>query len=74
VNRDDHEARKQIEAALAVGIRDARLLRHAGEIALKEGDRTAAEKYLKQAADLNTIESEQARTVLASLSVPAASR
>jgi tetratricopeptide (TPR) repeat protein len=74
VNGDDHEARKQIEAALAVGIHDARLLRHAGEIALKEGDHTAAEKYLKQAADLNTIESEQARTVLTSLSVSAASR
>jgi tetratricopeptide (TPR) repeat protein len=74
VNGQEHEARKQIEAALAVGIRDARLLRHAGKIALKEGDRTAAENYLKQAADLNTIDSERARTVLTSLSVSAASR
>jgi tetratricopeptide (TPR) repeat protein len=31
-NGRDVEARKQMEAALAVGIRDARLLRHAGEI------------------------------------------
>jgi tetratricopeptide (TPR) repeat protein len=74
VNGQDHEARRQIEAALAVGIRDARLLRHAGEIALKEGDRTAAENYLKQAADLNTIDSELARTVLVSVAAPAASR
>jgi tetratricopeptide (TPR) repeat protein len=74
VNGQDHEARKQIEAALAVGIRDARLLRHAGEIALKEGDRTAAESYLKQATDLNTIDSERARTVLVSVAAPAASR
>jgi tetratricopeptide (TPR) repeat protein len=74
VNGQDHEARRQIEAALAVGIRDARLLRHAGEIALKEGDRTAAENYLKQATDLNTIDSELARTVLVSVAAPAASR
>jgi tetratricopeptide (TPR) repeat protein len=74
VNGQDHEARKQIEAALAVGIRDARLLRHAGEIALKEGDRTTAENYLKQATDLNTIDSERARTVLVSVAAPAASR
>ena len=74
MNGQDHEAREQIEAALAVGIRDARLLMHAGEIALKEGDRTAAEKHLKEAADLNTIDSEQARTVLLSAAAPAASR
>jgi len=74
VNGQAHEARRQIEAALAVGIRDARLLRHAGEIALKEGDRTAAENYLKQAADLDTIDSERARTVLVSVAAPAASR
>jgi tetratricopeptide (TPR) repeat protein len=74
VNGQDHEARRQIEAALAVGIRDARLLRHAGEIALQEGDRTAAENYLKQAADLDTSDSERARTVLVSVAAPAASR
>ena len=74
VNGQDHEARKQIEAALAVGVRDAKLIRHAREIALKEGDRAAADKYLKQAADLNTIDSEQARTVLAGGSAPVVSR
>jgi tetratricopeptide (TPR) repeat protein len=55
VNGQDTEARKQIEIALAVGIRDATLFRHAGEIALKAGDLAAAERY-----------SEQARVVLAS--------
>jgi tetratricopeptide (TPR) repeat protein len=73
-NGNDQEARKQIDMALAVGIRDAKLIRHAGEIALKEGDRTAAEKYLKQAAELNSVDSEHARDILASLSTPAASR
>jgi tetratricopeptide (TPR) repeat protein len=61
------EARKQIEIALAVGIRDAKIFRHAGEIALKSGDRAAAEHYLRKSADLNTVGSDQARITLASL-------
>jgi len=61
------EARKQIETALAVGVRDAKMCRHAGEIALKSGDKTAAENYLREAAELNTVGSEQARITLASL-------
>jgi len=61
------EARKQIEAALAVGIRDAKIFRHAGEIALKSGDKTAAEHYLRESAELNSMGSEQARITLASL-------
>jgi len=73
VNGDNVMARQQIETALAVGIQDARLLRHAGEIALSSGDTAAAQKYMRQAADLNAPESEQARTMLASIS-QAASR
>lgn len=61
------EARQQMETALAVGIRSARVFEHAGEIALQAGDRTAAERYLRQAADLNSIGSEQARITLAHL-------
>jgi tetratricopeptide (TPR) repeat protein len=61
------EARNQIESALAVGIRDAKMFRHAGEIALKSGDPAAAERYLKESVELNTLGSEQARTTLASL-------
>ena len=67
------EARKQIETALAVGIRDAKMFRHAGEIALSAGDRPAAERYLREAAELNSVGSDQARTTLAKLS-PVAGR
>jgi tetratricopeptide (TPR) repeat protein len=73
VNGRDAEARKQIESALAVGIRDAKLFHHAGEIALAAGDIAAAEDYLKQSVELNTMDSEQARITLASLS-PAGQR
>ena len=66
-NGQDMEARKQIETALAVGIRDARLFLHAGVIALKSGDRAAAERYLKQSAELNSEDSEKARNILAGL-------
>jgi tetratricopeptide (TPR) repeat protein len=38
VNGQDAEARRQMESALAVGIRDANISRHAGEIALKTWD------------------------------------
>jgi tetratricopeptide (TPR) repeat protein len=72
VNGRDQEASKQIEAALAVGIRDAKLIRHASEIGLKAVDNTAAHKYLQQAVFLNTSESEQARALLARLSPTAA--
>jgi tetratricopeptide (TPR) repeat protein len=61
------EARKQIETAVAVGIRDAKIFRHAGEITLKSGDHVAAERYLKESVELNTLGSEQARITLASL-------
>lgn len=52
VNGQDTAARKQIEAALAVGIQDAKIFRHASEIAAKAGDVTAATKYARQAAEL----------------------
>lgn len=61
------DARKQIESALAVGIRDARIFRHAGEVALKSGDNAAAERYLRESVELNSVGSEQARITLVSL-------
>jgi tetratricopeptide (TPR) repeat protein len=70
INGRDTEGRTQIAAALAVGIRDARMLRHAGEIALSSGDRTAAEQYLLDSTKLNAPGSSQARELLASLSTP----
>jgi tetratricopeptide (TPR) repeat protein len=71
VNGVDAEARRQIETALAVGIQDAGMLRHAGEISLKAADTATAKRYLQTASDLNAPESERARATLASLS-PAA--
>lgn len=66
-NGQDAEARKQLDAALAVGIRDAKLFAHAGEIALKLKDRVAAVRYLQQSVSLNATGSEQARALLARL-------
>jgi tetratricopeptide (TPR) repeat protein len=66
-NGQYEDARKQIETALAVGVRDAKIFRHAGEIALKSGDKAAAEHYLRESAELNSIGSEQAKVTLASL-------
>lgn len=43
------EARKQMEAALAVGIRDPKMLRQAAAIAEKAGDRAAAARYRRAA-------------------------
>jgi tetratricopeptide (TPR) repeat protein len=64
VNGRNSEAHKQIDAALSVGIRDARILRHAGEIALSLGDRTNGLRYLQDAAALHAPGSEQAQVTL----------
>jgi tetratricopeptide (TPR) repeat protein len=74
VNGQDPEARKQIETALAVGIRDSTIFAHAGEIALKLGDRAAARNYLQEAVSLHAIGSEHAQLVLAQVSGPRAQR
>jgi tetratricopeptide (TPR) repeat protein len=68
VNGQNGEARRQIETALAIGICDAKLFHHAGEIAMAAGDTAAAERYLRQSVELKTMDSEQARIALASLS------
>jgi tetratricopeptide (TPR) repeat protein len=67
-NGRDQEARTEIETALAVGIRDSRLFRHAGEIALALGDRASAQKFLQQSVDLKATDSEQARATLTRVS------
>jgi tetratricopeptide (TPR) repeat protein len=46
------EARARIDRALAVGIRDATMLYHAGIIAARSGRRVDADAYLKQSLDL----------------------
>ncbi len=68
VNGQDAEAQKHIAIALAIGIRDAKLLAHAGAISLKLGDRSAAESYLQQSVSLHATGSEQASALLASMS------
>jgi tetratricopeptide (TPR) repeat protein len=70
VNGRDSQARTQIAAALAVGVRDAKMLRHAGEIALGCGDRAAGERLLLDATKMNAPGSSLARELLASLSAP----
>jgi tetratricopeptide (TPR) repeat protein len=74
VNGQNQEALKQMRTALAVGIRDAKLFRHAGEIALATGDHVAAELYLQQSAELNALGSEEARIALAGLSQSVSAR
>jgi tetratricopeptide (TPR) repeat protein len=64
------QARKEVEAAMAPGVRDSNIFRHAGQIALATGDTTAAERYLRQAAELNSLGSQQARELLAQLETP----
>ncbi len=68
------EATEQMETALAIGIRDTRLFRHAGEIALKSGNADAGTRYLQLAAQLNTVGSEQARSILGSVAPPSVGR
>ena len=74
VNERDAEARKVITAALEVGIRDSRMLQHAGEISLAVGDRAAAEDFLRQSASLNSIGSDLAQTTLAKMSWTSSAR
>jgi len=74
VNGENQEALTQMGTALAVGIRDAKLFRHAGEIALATGDHVAAERYLQQSAELNALGSEEARIALAGLSQSVSAR
>jgi tetratricopeptide (TPR) repeat protein len=47
------DARKEITAALEVGIRDARMLYHAGTISAASGDREAAARYFQESLTLN---------------------
>ena len=74
VNGEYGEARKQIEEALEVGIRDAKLFYHAGVITSKLNDWPTAELYLKQSLDLNPLSevAADAREALAVLTLASA--
>jgi tetratricopeptide (TPR) repeat protein len=65
VNGRNQEARKEIETALAVGIRDVKLFRHAGQIALALGDHAGAERYSQQAAILTAPSTNATEAVVA---------
>jgi Flp pilus assembly protein TadD len=45
------EARRQVERALAVGIKDPEILFHAGVIASRLGDRAQSSKYYRECLD-----------------------
>jgi tetratricopeptide (TPR) repeat protein len=60
VNGRDQEARKPMETALAVGIRDAKLFRHASQIANAVGDHAAATNYLRMSKELKAPKFEHA--------------
>jgi tetratricopeptide (TPR) repeat protein len=70
-NGQDQEARQQIDLALAVGIRNARIFRHAGEISLALDETAAAKDFLVQAIALTGQDSEQAQATLALISASA---
>ncbi len=74
VNGDYPEARRQMEKILAVGVRDADFLYHAGSIFLKSNDPIKAELHLRQSVNLNPLaaSAKSAREKLALLSPAAA--
>ena len=74
LNGRNDEARQQITSALRVGIRDAKMLRHAGEITLAMGDRVAGERYLRQSVEFHAAGSEEASVALARLNQSLAAR
>jgi tetratricopeptide (TPR) repeat protein len=68
-------ARREIEAALKAGTRDARILYHAGAIAAAQKDYTAAARYLSDslAANVHSEAADEARRLLAGLPPASAS-
>ncbi len=65
----NEEARKRIETALAVGVRDPKLLFHAGAIAAALGDEGSARRRLREALDTASCSevSTEARALLDAL-------
>lgn len=64
VNGRDQEASKQIEMALAVGIRDSKLFQHAAAIATALADQQHSERYKKMIDQLNSSETSRFRSRL----------
>ena len=66
MNGRNDEGRDQLQKALAVGLRDAQLLYHAGIIADRSGDTATAAKLLRQSLEVNPV-SEHAGAARAAL-------
>ncbi len=60
---DFTEARKQIDKALAAGIRDAGIFYHAGAIALKLNDTKAAKGFLKNSLEVDASSEDSAKVL-----------
>ena len=65
-NGQADDARREIEAALAVGIKDATILGHAATIAAAAGDAEAAAEYARRSLDANPHShvADEARVIL----------
>ena len=71
VNEKFDEARRQIETALKVGVRNVRFFYHAGAIAARQGDEKNAKRFFKLAIELNPYSewADAARNAMPALSV-----
>lgn len=74
MNGRNDEARQHLQDALAVGVRDAQLLYHAGIIAQRAGDVAGAANLLRQSLQLNPVSefAAAARAALEKLSAQSA--
>jgi tetratricopeptide (TPR) repeat protein len=62
------EAKRQMDLALKVGVREAGIFYHAGEIELRLGNTLEASRLFKNAVELKSLHSQDATIALASLS------
>ena len=66
-NGRNAEAKVHMDRALKVGVRDASVFYHAGEIELQLGNVAQAERYFHAGAEMNSINSQEARVALMTL-------
>jgi tetratricopeptide (TPR) repeat protein len=61
------DAKKQLDIALKVGVHDASIFYHAGEIELQLGNLVQAAHHFRAATEMHSFQSSQARAALAAL-------